>query len=39
MNKKIIITIAVALAIILIGAVVVFAIHNSNDNVRGDEIK
>lgn len=38
MNKKIIITIAVALAIILIGAVVVFAIHNSNDNVRDDEI-
>ena len=38
MNKKIIITIAVALTIILIGAVVVFAIHNSNDNVRDDEI-
>ena len=38
MNKKIIITIAVALALILIGAVIVFAIHNSNDNVRDDEI-
>ena len=37
MNKKIIIIIAVSLAIILIGVAVVFAIKNSNDTSKGDE--
>ena len=37
MNKKIIIIIAISLAIILIGVAVVFAINNSNHTSKGDE--